>query len=259
MSAEHRQPMESGPRPAATVAADILEQLRAQANADNVAGMARFGISSVGTLGVSMPEIRRLAREAVRTLSRDLDARQELATLLWDSGLHEARIAAALTAAPERTTAEQAEQWLAAVDSWDVCDQLCQNLLRRVPFAWEIPERWAAREETFLKRAAFVVAAQLAVKDKQAPDAAFEPLLALVERGAFDPRNDVKKGVNWALRQIGKRSPGCHALAISTAEKILSATPARGGEPHEAAARWVARAALRELRSDAVLTRLGLA
>lgn len=231
---------------------DLVTKLRSLANADNVAGMARFGISSVGTLGVSMVELRGLASQVTKATKRDPETRHAVAVRLWDSGVHEARIMSALLAVAESIDTDTARSWLAQVDSWDVCDQLCGNLLWRTPYAWQVPALWSAAEETFVKRAAFVVIAQLAVKDKRADDERFRPLLRLVEKQCVDERNDVKKGVNWALRQVGKRSRFCHEMAVTCAEEILSTH-------HDSApARWIARDALRELRSPAVLARLSL-
>jgi len=229
----------------------LLGELRAHANADNVAGMSRFGISTVGTLGVTMPLVRGLARDAKRALGRDKPAIHELATLLWRSGVHEARIMATVLEVPELVTREQAESWALDLDSWDTCDQLCGNTLWRVPFAWELPDAWCGRAEAFVKRAGFVVAVQL-FKDKSAVEDRYLPFLALIERECTDERNDVKKGVNWALRQIGKNGVALNAAAIECAERILAE------HPDSASARWIARDALRELRSDAVRKRLGL-
>lgn len=243
---------------AAQLASHLLGELHAKADAANVAGMSRYGISVVGTLGIPMPVVRGLAREAERAVPHDEAVRHELALLLWESRVHEARILAALLDPPALVTPEQALSWALDLDSWDTCDQLCSNLLWRTDFAWELPVQWSERRETFVKRAAFVVAAQLAVKAKKAPDAQLIALLPLVEREAGDERNDVKKGVNWALRQIGKRSIACRAAALDSATRILANAQARGGTPEEAAARWIARDALRELTSDSVQRRLGL-
>jgi len=230
----------------------LLGELRSRANAENVAGMARFGISSEGTLGVTMVDVRGLARDAKRALGREKVAHLELARLLWASGVHEARIMAAVLTPPTLMTRELAEGWVLDIDSWDTCDQLCGNVLWATEFAWELPAAWASRPETFVKRAGFVVITQLAVKDKAAPDEAFAPMLELVVEHCTDERNDVKKGVNWALRQVGKRSPGCHRMAVECGERILEL------HPESRSARWIAHDALRELRSDAILQRLSV-
>lgn len=236
---------------ASELAARIIEHLREQANPDNVAGMARYGINPDGTLGVTMPVLRVIARDLRPRRRNDPEFVHELAAKLWASGIHEVRILAALIDVPALVTPEQADAWVADLDSWDVCDQL-QGLFVPTPFAYDKAVEWAGREETFVKRAGFVLMCALAVHDKRAPDTTLIAFLPLAEREATDERNYVKKAVNWSLRQIGKRSPECHVAAIETAERILAAYPV------SKAARWIARDALRELRSDAVLTRLGI-
>lgn len=229
---------------------ELLESLRAQANPDNVAGMARFGISSAGTLGVSMPQLRALAKP-FRPLRRSDPARaHEVALGLWQSGLHEARILAVLVDVPALVTRTQAETWVAQLDSWDVCDQL-QVLLAATDFAYPAARDWSAASPTFTKRAGFVLMAALAVHDKAAEDQLLIDFLPLTLEQASDDRNFVKKAINWALRQIGKRSLSCHHEAVATAEQILVTYP------RSTAARWVARDALRELRSPAILQRVG--
>ena len=240
------------PSPSA-MATELLAALRAQADPGNVAGMERYGISTVGALGVSMPSVRAMARDAKKRLVSDPQARHELAGALWDSGVHEARLMATLVDDPALVAEDQMERWASALDSWDTCDLLCNNLLRRTELAWEKAAEWPARTDEFVKRAGFVLGATLAVHDKAADDLDFLPLLSLAQREVTDERNLVKKAVNWQVRQIGKRSPGLNAAAISTCERILIE------HPDSKPARWVARDALRELRSDAVCRRLGAA
>lgn len=235
----------------------LLSELHSRANAENVAGMRRFGISTAGTLGVSMGEVRALAKDAERVVCRDPQALHRIAAELWASGVHEARIMAVVLDVPALVSREQAEDWVLDLDSWDTCDQLCGNLLWRCGFAWALSEAWSARPETFVKRAGFVVAAQLAVKDKAAKNAEFARVLQLVEREANDERNDVKKAVNWALRQIGKRNRTLNRAAIASAERIRqSAASVKPPTPGSRAARWIASDALRELRSEAVQARV---
>jgi 3-methyladenine DNA glycosylase AlkD len=214
-------------------APEILAALRAQANPKNVAGMARYGISTAGTLGVPMPVLRRLAKDVGRSHS--------LAAELWASGIHEARILATLVEEPARVTRRQMNQWARDFDSWDVCDQACQNLFRCTPIAWAMAAEWAGARREFVRRAGFALMAGLAVKAKHAPDAAFEALLPLIAGAATDPRNLVKKAVNWALRAIGKRNPHLRRAAIAAAENIRAID--------SPAARWIASDALRELRA----------
>lgn len=227
----------------------LLGRLRELADPDNVAGMARYGINSRGTLGVPTPAVRELARE-LRPLRRARPGFvHEVAADLWACGVHEARILAGLVDVPDLVTPEQADAWAADFDSWDVCDQVC-GLFASTPFAYAKVGQWTAAEPEFVRRAGFVLICTLAVHDKAAPDQHLIDLLPLVVRESTDARNVVRKAVNWALRQVGKRSPACHEAAVATGEEILAL------HPDVASARWIARDALRELRSDAVLARL---
>ena len=202
--------------------------------------MARFGIDTTRAVGVNVTELRRFAR--------DLGHDHELAAALWASGVHEARLLASLVDEPAMVSEAQMEAWVIDLDSWDVCDGVCGNLFDRTPFALDKAVEWSTREPEFEKRAAFALMASAAVHRKDLPDAAFASLLPVIRAQAIDERNYVKKAVSWALRQIGKRSPGLNSQAVRTAERIERID--------SRAARWVARDALRELRSDAVQARL---
>jgi 3-methyladenine DNA glycosylase AlkD len=220
----------------------ILNFLRSKSDPRNVAGMARFGINPKNTLGVSMPVLRKMARTLRKDGSRGGDPsldRHILALGLWRSGIHEARVLAALIADPARMDARTTERWVRQVDSWDVCDQLCLNLFDRMKGARARALKWSRRRETFVKRAGFALMAVLAVHDKEAPDASFLPFLKAVERESGDGRNFVKKAVNWALRQVGKRNArlGRRALALARRLKASPVTPAR----------WIGSDASREL------------
>ena len=171
-----------------------------------------------------------------------------LAQQLWKTGVHEARILATLVAEPEACDAELLERWVKDLDSWDVTDQFCLNLVRRTADPYALVARWCPREETFVRRAGFALIACLAVHDKRAPDARFLDLLPRIEAAAHDDRNFVKKAVNWALRQIGKRNPALNRAAVARARRLV----ARSGE----SARWIGREALRELMSDKLQARL---
>jgi 3-methyladenine DNA glycosylase AlkD len=217
----------------------IIDTLGALANPANVAGMARYGISPVGTFGVSMPVLRKMAKEIGR--------HHDLADELWRSAIHEARILAALIDDPGKVTDDQMERWVLDIDSWDVCDQLCSNLFSRTALAREKAAAWSGRPETFVKRAGFVLMACLAVHDKKANDALFAGYLPLIVREAGDDRNFVKKAVNWALRQIGKRNPTLNTLAVETAREIRKSGIS--------SARWIAAGALRELTDERSLHR----
>jgi len=227
---------------------ELIARLRGEADPDNAAGMARYGISPVGTLGVSMPFLRGIARELKPVAKTDPGAVHALAAGLWASGVHEARILASLVDVPALVTRAQADEWVADIDSWDVCDGLCNNLLDKTPFAYEKAKEWAVAEQEFVKRAGFVLMCTRAVHDKAAGDEPFLGFLAIVESEAPDERPLVKKAVNWALRQIGKRNANLHAAAVVVASRLR--------DSESRAARWVASDALRELGSEAVLGRV---
>lgn len=216
-------------------AARALGRLEAMGSEHDRAGMARFGINTARALGVSMASMRPLARE----IGRD----SGVARALWDTGVHEARILACLVFNPREATREELSAMVLELDSWDLTDQFCNKLAVKTPFAWELAAVWAAHPGEFARRAGYSLMAQLAVHAKDAPDADFAPLLELVREAARDERNFVKKAVNWALRQIGKRSPGLRERAIATARELLGL--------EGKAARWIARDALRELEGKA--------
>ncbi|MHB8856579.1 MAG: DNA alkylation repair protein [Bellilinea sp.] len=219
-------------KPEPLTAAQLIEHLREMANPENAAGMARFGINPANTLGVSMPQLRALARGR-----RDHQAALEL----WASGIHEARILAALVDDPALLTEAQMEDWVQDFDSWDVCDQVCMNLFDRNPLAYAKAIEWAGREAEFVKRAGFALMACLAWHDKGAADERFLEFLPVIQRESTDRRNFVKKAVNWALRQIGKRNPALNQAAIIAAREIQAV--------ESPTARWIAADALRELEN----------
>jgi 3-methyladenine DNA glycosylase AlkD len=215
---------------------EILKRLRDGAQPDAKANLERFGITARQTYGWSIPALRELARETGRD--------HTLAQQLWATGILDARILASLVDEPDRVTPRQMEQWARDFDSWAVCDACCSNLFDRTPYAHVKVRAWSGRKEEFVKRASFALMAALAVHEKDGDDDTFRAFLPLVEREAGDARNFVKKAVNWALRQIGKRNPALRAAAIASAERI-----AAQGSP---SARWIASDALKELTSDAV-------
>jgi 3-methyladenine DNA glycosylase AlkD len=202
--------------------------------------MARFGISSKNILGVPIPAIRRVAR--------DIGQNHKLALDLWRTGVHEARILAAFVDNPDQVTESQMESWVDDFDSWDICDQCCGGLFDKTRFAYAKAVEWSDRREEFVRRAGFALMAELAVHDKDAPDSAFEHFFGPIESGSTDQRNFVKKAVNWALRQIGKRNSKLNKEAIKLAERIQ-----RIDSP---SARWIASDAVRELRGESVRRKL---
>jgi 3-methyladenine DNA glycosylase AlkD len=222
--------------------AGILAKLRALGSEQRRAGMARYGINVEGAFGVTLTELRAFARP--------LGVDHELALALWETGNHEARLLACIVDDPAQVTEAQTEAWAGDFDSWDICDQAATSLFDLTKHAWSKARQWAARDEEWVKRAGFALMAGLAVHDKQAADRAFVRLLPIIERAAADDRNFVKKAVNWALRNIGKRNRALNAAAISCAKRI------RAGNPGVRSARWIASDALRELASAKVRARL---
>jgi 3-methyladenine DNA glycosylase AlkD len=227
---------EPGKRSAASAYAyaEIIRELKSHGKAKNVAGMARFGINPHKALGVSV----KILREQAKRIGKDHALAQEL----WNSQIHEARILATLVDEPSKVTQRQMDAWVRDFDSWDICDQACMNLFRKTPRAFGCALRWSARKEEFVKRAGFVLVATLAVHEKAVPDEQFVPFFALIEKESDDARNFVKKAVNWALRQLGKRSLFLREKAVVCALKLQ--------QKPSSASRWIAADALRELRKD---------
>jgi 3-methyladenine DNA glycosylase AlkD len=217
-----------------------LQKLKTHGSRENIEGMARFGITTERRLGVSVPEMRRIARECGKD--------HPLSIRLWNSGIPEARIVASMIADPSEMTAAEMDRWVSEFDSWDVCDQVCMNLFERTPFAGKKIRQWSRREEEFVRRAAYALIACLAWHDKDAPDVVFTGFLPIIKRGATDERNFVKKSVNWALRSIGKRNPRLNRAAVSTAKEI--------SRLDSKSARWIGADAIRELTSAAVQRRI---
>jgi 3-methyladenine DNA glycosylase AlkD len=210
---------------------EVLAWLARRGTRRHVQAMARYGIRTADrVLGVPMETLLKLARQ----LGKD----HALAAGLWGSGVYEARLLATLVDDPSRVTRRQMNAWAAAFDNWAVCDTACFHLFDRTPFAWEVARRWAASPREFVRRGGFALMASLALHDKAAPEERFLPFLPLIERGATDERNFVKKAVSWALRAIGRRRT-LHARATHVAKRL-----AQSDEP---ACRRVGKAALRDL------------
>ena len=218
----------------------ILNQLHALENTKSLPGMARFGIDINGRLGISIPKLRKIAKKTGRD--------HGLALALWDSAIPEARILASMVDDPAQVTSAQMDAWVSDFNSWDVCDGVCGNLFDKTPSAWEKIEEWAADEREFVRRAGYVMIACLAMHDKGAPDASFTATFPIITAGATDPRNFVRKAVNWAIRGVGKRNLALNNAAITLSEEILAID--------DKTARWIARDALRELTGEKVQERL---
>lgn len=218
----------------------ILKQLKSQRNEKNLAGMARFGIATDKAFGIKHPILKEIAREHRRD--------HGLALELWASGYHEARLLATIIDDPKQVTEKQADAWVKQINSWDICDGFTGSLIDKTPFAYNKALEWAQREEEFVRRAGFALMAWLPVHDKKAADSKFDDFFLLIIKYSTDERNFVKKAVNWALRQLGKRNLRLNRKAIATARRI--------SKLDSKVARWIAKDALKELESESVQARL---
>lgn len=216
---------------------EIVKWLRDGRNENNIAGMSRFAISGGDIMGIPVPVLRAKAR----TYPKNSD----LARQIWNSGIHEARIMASMIACHDTFTPEDMDCWCAAFDSWDVCDQCCLNLFRKLPFAVSKIESYAADDREFVRRCAFALMAAIAVHAGADDDIDFARWLEIITIHAADKRNFVKKAVNWALRQIGKRNLILNSMAADTARKL-----SQSSDPAE---RWIGRNALNELTARRTL------
>ena len=220
--------------------AEVLSWLEKNGTQRTVSGMARYGLEAKRAFGVPMGTLLTLAKK----LGKD----QALSLALWESGWYEARLLAALVGDPARVTRRQMDSWAAGFENWGDCDTVCFKLFDQTPLAWERARKWSASPREYVRRGGFVLMACLAAHDKAAPDQVFSAFLPLIEKGASDERNFVKKGVSWALRMIGRRNRRLNAAALVVARRLASSD--------QAAPRWVGKDALRELSSSKVHTRL---
>ena len=221
-------------------AEEVLKKLKTFARPDQLDGMARYGITVDNRLGAAVPVMRKIAKETGKD--------HHLAINLWKTGILDAKIVASMIDIPQEVTEQQMEDWVKDFNSWDVCDQVCMNLFDKSPLAWKKVLDWSKREEEFVKRAAFALIACLAWHDKEAKDEKFVRLFSVIKRGATDDRNFVKKAVNWALRNIGKRNLNLNKSAIKAAKDIQ--------EIDSKTARWIASNAIKELESESIKQRL---
>ena len=218
----------------------ILSKIESLADPKNAAGMASVGIVTEKAYGVRIPVLRKMAKE--------IGTDHQLAQELWDTGIHESRILASMVDDPALVSEEQMEAWVKDFNSWDLCDQVCGNLFDRTELGFTKAVEWTEREEEYIKRAGFAVYAWGAVHAKKAPDEIFEAFMPIMIREATDPRNFVKKAVNWALRNIGKRNLALHAKALETAREIEKID--------DKTAKWIAGDAIKELESEKIVARL---
>jgi len=218
----------------------IIKKLKSLSNPKAIIGMARYGITPDNTYGVSIPNLRKIAKE--------IGISHKLAQRLWTTNIRETKILASMIEELEMVTEEQMENWINEFNYWEICDQCCMNLFEKTRFAYKKAIEWSSKEKEFVKRAGFVLMARLAVSDKEADDSKFEKFFPIIKREANDDRNYVKKAVNWALRQMGKRNINLNSKAIDVAKEIEGMD--------SKSAKWIASDALRELTSRAVQERL---
>lgn len=219
---------------------EIIQLLEDNADPDSLAGMAKMGITPEQAYGVRIPVLRKIAKQAGRN--------SELAKKLWSKNTRETRILACMIEDPKTITEAQAEEWVKEFDYWEICDQCIMNLFDRTEFTVRKIHEWTIRDEEYVKRAGFALIARVAWSDKSKSDEEILEFLPLIIREANDDRNMVRKAINWALRQIGKRNLFLNKEAIKTAEEIM--------EMESKNAKWIASDAIRELTSEAVLKRL---
>jgi 3-methyladenine DNA glycosylase AlkD len=219
---------------------ECIALLNANAEPEYKAKMIHFGIDANTALGMRMPIIREIAKGIVKD--------QALANQLWDCGIHEAKLLATLVGDKNALTSKLLDDWVLGITSWDICDQLCANLLAISPLAEQKILEWAEREEEYVRRAGFALIVYRAVHQKKAEDESFLPYFALIEKYATDPRNFVKKAVNWALRQLGKRSLNLHAPALELSQKLMTS--------ENSTARWIGTDAYKELSQPQRIERL---
>jgi 3-methyladenine DNA glycosylase AlkD len=219
---------------------EVVKRLKKMGDQRCIEGMARFGINPENNLGVSVTDIRSLAKE----IGKD----HQLALQLWNTGIRDARMVAACIDEPAKVTEEQLESWVLDFNSWDLCDHTTGTLFDKTPYAYDKVREWSRREEEFVKRAAFALIAWLVMHDKKAGDEVFIQLFPIIEEGALDERNYVKKAVSWALRNIGKQNFALNKAALKTARRLKR----NDSKP----ARWIASDAIRELEGEKVQERL---
>lgn len=223
---------------------EIISKLKSLKNPKNIEGMKRFAVGGKNTLGIPLPILRNLAKEINKSYKNNLQEKNTIAFELWDSEIHEARMIAAFIAVPDYATLDFIDKWVGDFDSWDICDQTCNSYLRKTKFSHELVERYVDSDREFVKRTAFVMMAVLAVHDKNMTDKDFDKFFVLIIKKSDDERNFVKKAVNWALRQIGKRNKNLQKKALKTSKEILKK------HPGSRSARWTANDAIRELSDD---------
>jgi len=208
-------------------AAKLLDTLRKLSTQRDRENFKRFAITAPKNFGVSMANMKPLAKQIGRS--------HDLAAALWKTGWYEARMLATLIDEPARVTPAQMDRWCRDFDNWAICDTACIHLFDRTPHAFAKIRQWSREKGEFQKRAAFALLASAALHDKKAEPDLFAHCLPLIEKASDDDRNFVKKGVNWALRAVGRRA-ALRSAAIALAERLA--------ESSIRSARWIGKDAL---------------
>jgi 3-methyladenine DNA glycosylase AlkD len=219
---------------------DVLAWLKKTGSPKAAAGLARYGLPTQNAYGISVAVLQKYAK--------GIGTDHDLALKLWKSGSLDARILASFLGDPAKVTPAMMNAWCRDFDNWGTVDTACFKLFDRSPHAWTVVPKWVKQKGEFQKRAGFVMMACLAAHDKAATDAAFLKFMPMIEKGASDDRNFVKKGVSWALRHVGHRNAALHAAAVKTATKLSNSE-----DPTE---RWVGKDALRDITRPAVLRKV---
>jgi 3-methyladenine DNA glycosylase AlkD len=218
----------------------IIKELKSKSRKDQLEGMSRYGINIDNRLGVSIPDIRRIAKEFGKN--------HKVALELWKTGIADAKITAALIDEVEKVTIKQMDEWVKDFNSWDICDQVCMNLFDKTIYAWDKVVEWSNRDEEFVKRAAFSLLACLAWHDKNASNERFIEFFPIIKSNINDNRNYVKKAISWSLRHIGKRNLELHKIVLNFSDEIKKLESKN--------ARWIASDVIRDLNSISTKKRL---
>ena len=212
---------------------DVIKSIRKYSSLEGKKSQAYFGITDVHNYGLNHLQMKAIAKEIGRN--------HPLALKLWKTGIHEARHIAIIIADKKQVSEKLMEEWVKDFNSWDIVDDCCGRLFSKTPFAYTKAMEWTKRKNEFEKRAGFTLMAMLAVHDKVASDKLFESFFPYIPRESNDERNFVKKAVNWAIRQIGKRNKRLCKKAIALSELIK--------KKDDKSSRWISTNALRELKN----------
>ncbi|MGH1334656.1 MAG: DNA alkylation repair protein [Aureispira sp.] len=209
----------------------VLAHLHTLSNPEKAAYKAqKFGVHAQQTLGIYQADLKALAKELPKNKTLALD--------LYKSGIYEARILCAKIFPLKELDGEQMEVWIKDFENWEICDTFCMGLFAKGPLAASKIYAWANKEREYERRASFATLAAYCMAAKKVENASFRPFFSLIEAAADDERLYVKKAVNWALRNIGKRNIDLHQEAQACAERLLLRP--------EKSAQWIGKDALKQ-------------